>query len=159
MGIHYRLKYTFYFACLLLGLTVFVLPVHADKPFMLFTPDCLPRTTISINGHDLTVEVATQAYTGQGLMYRTELPWNHGMLFVFEPPRTTAMWMHNTYIPLSVTFLDESGVILNIEDMEPMSRELHYSQGMAAFAVEVNQGWFEQVVASPGDRFNNLPER
>ena len=60
----------------------------------------------------------------QGLMYRRILPENRGMLFVFPETARHAMWMMNTYLPLSVAFLDEHGVIINIEDMKPQTEDI-----------------------------------
>ena len=61
------------------------------------------------------------AYTGPdrqlGLMNRKSMPAHHGMVFVFPQNAQHCMWMKNTLLPLSVAFLDESGRILNIEDM------------------------------------------
>jgi uncharacterized membrane protein (UPF0127 family) len=87
-----------------------------------------------------------------GLMGRESLPRDHGMLFVFDPPRFTAMWMKNTTIPLSVAFLDKDGIIMNIRDMKPMTEDLHFSEGVAFFALEMNQGWFQERGIVPGHR-------
>jgi uncharacterized membrane protein (UPF0127 family) len=64
------------------------------------------------------------------------------MLFVFTQPGFHSMWMQNTYIPLSVAFMDERGVILNIADMVPLTTEPHTAAGFARYALEMNRGWF-----------------
>jgi uncharacterized membrane protein (UPF0127 family) len=61
------------------------------------------------------------------------------------------MWMKNTLIPLSVAFLDERGRILNIEDMQPNTRDYHCSKEAARFALEMNLGWFDMNNVKPGD--------
>ncbi|MFN2269176.1 MAG: DUF192 domain-containing protein [Desulfonatronovibrio sp.] len=116
----------------------------------------LPRILLEINEHQIEVEVAANEALNTGLMFRTYLPVNEGMLFVFEPPRRTGMWMKNTLIPLSVAFLNKDGVILNIERMEPLTRKLHFSSGVAAFALEMNQGWFEENNIKPRDIVRGL---
>lgn len=119
----------------------------------------LPRAVLEINEQRIEVEVAAGEAVSTGLMFRTCLGNNEGMLFIFEPPRKTGMWMENTTIPLSVAFIDEDGVILNIEKMKPLTRDLHPSSGVAAFALEMNQGWFEENGIKPGDivmGLNNL---
>ena len=74
----------------------------------------LPELTLSLSGQRLAVEVAgTEAARMQGLMHRRMLPESRGMLFVFREPALHGMWMVNTYVPLSVAFLDERGVIIN----------------------------------------------
>ncbi len=112
----------------------------------------LPRKEISIKGQSIVVEVARGGAVNHGLMFRETLPWDKGMLFVFEPPRRTAMWMENTFIPLSVAFICEDGYISNIKEMKPLTTDLHYSKGIAAYALEMNQGWFENNGINPGDQ-------
>ena len=75
-------------------------------------------------------------------MFRQSMGENNGMLFVFPYTGHHSMWMMNTVIPLSVAFLDEKGVILNIEDMVPRTETAHGSAGAAKYAIEMNLGWF-----------------
>jgi len=77
----------------------------------------LPDIALEINGHKLTAEVAsTDAQRTTGLMERRILPENRGMVFVFPYASPQSFWMMNTYIPLSIAFIDEAGTIVNIED-------------------------------------------
>lgn len=113
--------------------------------------------TLSIAGHKLRAEVAaTHETRTQGLMFRDHLPENRGMLFTFPEPGTHAMWMMNTTIPLSVAFIARDGRILNIEDMEPQTVDVHSSQGAAAYALEMNRGWFAQRGIGGGARVEGL---
>src|SRR5687768_16308401 len=117
----------------------------------------MPVRQLRISGHSLSVEVAhTQASRSQGLMYRQSLDENNGMLFVFSEPGRHSMWMMNTDIPLSVAFLDEKGVILNIENMTPRTATAHRSAGASKYAVEVNRGWFAARNVKPGERVTGL---
>lgn len=103
----------------------------------------IPKIRLQISGHILAVEVAhTQMSRSQGLMFRQAMAENHGMLFVFPDRAYHSMWMVNTDIPLSVAFLDEKGMILNIADMVPHTRTAHGSAGVAKYAIEMNLGWF-----------------
>lgn len=90
-------------------------------------------------------------------MFRQELAENDGMLFVFSEPTTICMWMQDTYIPLSVAFIDQDGVIVNIEDMEPLTTDLKCSQRLGRYALEMNQGWFARNDVLPGSRIEGLP--
>lgn len=117
----------------------------------------LPEIALAVDGHQLTVEIAaTEEARAQGLMYRRILPENRGMLFVFREPGQHAMWMMNTYIPLSVAFLDERGRIINIADMQPHTRDTHAAAKPAKFALEVNQGWFAKRGIGAGARIGGL---
>lgn len=116
-----------------------------------------PEITLSVNDQNLMVEVAhTEPARAQGLMHRRILPESRGMLFVFREPALHGMWMMNTYVPLSVAFLDERGVIINIADMEPHTRITHSAARPAKYALEVNRGWFSKRGVEPGMRVEGV---
>lgn len=81
---------------------------------------------------------------------------NNGMLFVFSYTGRQSMWMMNTDIPLSVAFLDEDGVILNLADMVPNTKTPHSSAGAAKYALEMNRGWFKTRNITAGARVTGL---
>jgi len=117
----------------------------------------LPTTELTINGHRVTAEVATTVATrAVGLMRRFSLRPDHGMLFVFASPQPLNFWMKDTYVPLSIAFIDENGRILNIEDMAPQTESTHDSRGPAMFALEMKKGWFAQFTITAGDRVEGL---
>jgi len=102
----------------------------------------------------LHVEVAANdTDREQGLMFRKEMDTNVGMIFVFPQPESLSFWMRNTYIPLSIAFLDDEKRIINIEDMAPLDEiGRGRSAGPARYALEVNQGWFKAHGVKPGDK-------
>lgn len=103
----------------------------------------MPRIDLTAGFHRIEAEVAlNQADRMQGLMQRTQMAPNHGMLFIFPQAARHCMWMKNTLIPLSVAFLDDSGHIINIRDMQPQTENSHCADKDARFALEMNQGWF-----------------
>src|SRR5689334_23776384 len=105
----------------------------------------LPTTTLSINGHKLTAEVATSTATrATGLMNRFSLKPDHGMLFVFRTPQPLSFWMKNTFVALSIAYIDDRGRIIDIEDMAPQTETLHPSSGPALYALEMKKGWFKE---------------
>lgn len=117
----------------------------------------MPVVSLKIADHSLTVEVAnTQQLRAQGLMNRTSLAKNSGMLFVFPEVDYYSMWMLNTLIPLSVAFLDEQGIILNVADMVPNTLTAHGSAGVAKYALEMNQGWFAARGIMAGEKVLGL---
>jgi len=119
--------------------------------------DPLLTYPLKIRNHVLRTEVAdTEEARRTGLMFRKQLGENAGMLFVYEDEQAWAMWMRNTYVPLSVAFIDRGGKIINIEDMQPQTDDAHQSAGPAKYALEVNQGWFRQRGIKPGDRVQGL---
>lgn len=117
----------------------------------------MPLMELRIGKHVLTAEVAhTETDRMQGLMHRRMLPENRGMLFVFTQVALHGMWMMNTHIPLSVAFIDESGTIVNIEDMQPHTRDPHSAKRPVRYALEMNQGWFRKRGIGPGARIEGL---
>ncbi len=117
----------------------------------------MPEITLTIAGNKLTAEVAaTNPERMQGLMHRRMMPENRGMLFVFTDVSRHAMWMENTYIPLSVAFIDSDGVITNIEDMKPHTRDAHPAVKPVRYALEMNLGWFTKRGIKPGAKLEGL---
>jgi uncharacterized protein len=94
---------------------------------------------------EVEVEIAdNDAERQRGLMERTALAENAGMLFVFEREQPLSFWMKNTLIPLSVAYIDSTGRIVDIQDMEPLDETSHPSAEPGQYALEVNQGFFAE---------------
>ena len=111
----------------------------------------LPRTTLSIGFHQLQVQVAaTPEQQATGLMFRTDMPAHEGMLFVFPQDERHCMWMKNTFVPLSVAFIDDKGRIVSIHDMEPQTENSHCAATNARYALEMAKGWFRGKGISAG---------
>jgi len=116
-------------------------------------PSGLPVISINIEGHRIRAEVAERPEDhSRGLMYRRELATNRGMLFVYEQPRRLSFWMKNTFVPLSIAFIDDDGTIVHIEDMAPQTNDSHKSPEAVRYALEVNRGWFAEHGVQPGSR-------
>ena len=101
------------------------------------------------------VEVADNIFErARGLMYRTALGVNRGMLFVYPKEQRLSFWMKNTPIPLSVAFIDSKRRIIDIQDMKPLDDEppSYVSAEPARYALEVNQGFFGGRGVRVGDR-------
>lgn len=117
----------------------------------------MPRMEFSFGFYRVDAEVAAdQENRMQGLMQRRSMPAQQGMLFVFPELAAHCMWMRNTFIPLSVAFLDREGRIINIEDMQPQTEDNHCAARPARFALEMNRGWFAAKGIKPGARLNGL---
>ena len=115
------------------------------------------RTELGIKAARISVEVArTPAARIAGLMHRSSLPPQQGMVFVYPASDTRCMWMKNTLIPLSAAFIDAHGRILNIVDMQPGSEAYHCSAAPAQYVLEMNLGWFERNDVASGDTVTGL---
>ncbi len=103
----------------------------------------LPRTTLKAGMHLIHAQVAaTPQQRAIGLMFRTELPANEGMLFVFEQAAGQCFWMKNTLLPLTAAFVADDGTIVNLADMKPQTLDSHCSEKPVRFVLEMSQGWF-----------------
>jgi uncharacterized membrane protein (UPF0127 family) len=117
--------------------------------------------SIRARGHVLQAEVAADPMSrARGLMFRRALGENEGMLFVFPRDERASFYMRNTYIPLSIAFLDRTATILNIEEMRPLDERPRSARGLVRYALEARAGWFERRRIRPGDRLAfELPPR
>jgi len=84
-------------------------------------------------------------------MYRNKLKSNRGMLFVYPDERIRSFWMKNTFVPLSIAFVDDDWEIVHIADMQPRSLDSHSSVTKCRYVLEVNRGWFDDHGVAAGD--------
>lgn len=104
--------------------------------------------------HSYSVEVAeSEGDRRMGLMFRRSLPETSGMLFLYEPPQASAMWMRNTYISLDMVFISADGLVHRIAaNTEPFSTDLIPSGGDVAAVLELNAGQAAKIGLKRGDR-------
>ena len=134
------------------GLVLFILLLSAFPSSLLSQETAKSFLELNIKGKKIKAEVVrTEAEKARGLMFRQKLGKNEGMLFVYEKEERLSFWMKNTPIPLSIAFLDKSGMIVDIQDMVPFSLQTRVSAFPAQYALEVNQGWFKMNEILPGD--------
>lgn len=108
---------------------------------------------------ELYVEIADEPDERvEGLMNRETLCEDCGMLFVYSHDVHGSFWMKNTKIPLSIAFISEDGDIMEIQQMEPETTEKHTPEEEYRYALEVNQGYFEERGIDAGDEVD-IPER
>ena len=100
----------------------------------------------------MTVEIADENHERQaGMMHRTTMPENEGMLFVFPYPHQTGFWMKNTTVPLSIAYIDPASRVIEIHDMHPgNTKPVESRSARVQYALEVNQGWFTKNGIMPG---------
>jgi uncharacterized protein len=103
----------------------------------------LQTTEITAGMHVIQAELAVSPQQqATGMMMRTEMGANEGMLFVNSDSSTRCFWMKNTLLPLSIAFIGDDGTIVNVAEMQPRSEESHCSVKPARYALEMRQGWF-----------------
>lgn len=126
-------------------------------PFCAGAQAAPPSAELAVGMYRVKVEVArTHTARMTGLMHRTEMPPDAGMLFVFPQVQAHCMWMRNTLIPLSVAFIDAQGVVINVADMTPHDETPHCAARPARYALETNAGWFASRKLTAGARVAGL---
>lgn len=107
----------------------------------------------------LEIEVArTSDQRSQGLMFRTELAPDAGMLFIYDSPGTISMWMKNTILSLDMLFIAGDGRITRIvANTIPMSETIIGSRDTARAVLELNAGAARRLGIKTGDRIDLTP--
>ena len=107
--------------------------------------------------HAIEIEVArTPEERGIGLMHRTELAPDRGMLFDFGATQPVTMWMKNTLIPLDMFFAESDGRIVSIaERTTPLSEKRIRSGQPVRFVLEMIAGSAQRLGIAPGDRLRH----
>jgi uncharacterized membrane protein (UPF0127 family) len=105
----------------------------------------LPVIQLWLGPERITAEMALTAEAERtGMMFRTRMGENEGMIFVFAPQRAS-FWMKNCPLPLSIAYIDADGVIQEIHDLQPHNTNAVLSaSNNIAYALETPQGWFQR---------------
>ena len=127
-------------------------------------PPARPRPRVLVETasgtHAVTVEVArSDEERARGLMNRTRLDPDAGMLFVFAESDDHSFWMKNTFLPLDMIFVDEQGRVAGVlENVPPLSTEARTIGRPSRYVLEVNAGWSARHGVQRGDavRFENV---
>ncbi len=119
----------------------------------------LQKTPLSVNTaggqRNFTVEIADTFHKQQiGMMWRTEVKSNEGMLFDYvKTPHRAGFWMENTLIPLDLIFVRADGTIANIvKNAKPLDRTPLFSDGIVSAVLEIGGGQSDAQGIKPGDK-------
>ena len=113
-----------------------------------------PVGTIKIDDIVLSVKIAdTDANMARGLMFEEKLPYDKGMLFVFDKPETRSMWMLNMQFNIDVIWFDDNGNVVSIDRNVPpcmttveifVCKENGVSSDNAQYVLEVTAGFVDK---------------
>lgn len=118
----------------------------------------LKTETLTLAGKKIVAEIAdTDPTRERGLMYRTKMGENEGMLFVFNQDENLGFWMKNTLIPLAIGYFDSKMKLIEVHEMVPAALGDQYpksypSSKPARYALEMNKGWFTRNHIKPGTK-------
>lgn len=142
---------------ILILITILILLIYQ----LFFNNPHLSTVKVDLRGKTYNLEVAkTVPQQTKGLMDRSTLCADCGMIFVFNLELPQVFWMKDTFIPLDMIFIDHTGTIVNIvtaqpEPNVPDSRlQLYRSLGPAQFVIELNAGDAAKLSLKPGDNID-----
>ena len=120
-------------------------------------PLALGAPTVELKGNRFVVEIADQPEEQvRGLMFRRELPADHGMLFVYPVADRQSFWMKNCYLPLDILYFDDQARLINAHYGVPVCRgdpcPLYWSEAPARYVLELNAGVGRALGLEPGDK-------
>ncbi|MDY2587562.1 DUF192 domain-containing protein [Winogradskyella aquimaris] len=106
----------------------------------------------------LDIELAEDSYETQtGLMYRTQLGTNQGMLFIFPDEQMRSFYMKNTKIPLDIVYIDKNLQIVSFQkNAKPFDETSLPSEAPAKYVLEINAGLSDEWQLEVGDKIDYL---
>jgi len=121
-------------------------------PYLTNAQPRLPTIKLFIGVEELNTELAVrpvEIYTG--MMWRTNMPENEAMLFIFPSAEPRSFYMRNTRVPLSLAYISPDGVIQEIHDLQPLNEvPVPSVSENIQYVLEVPQGWFKRHNIAPG---------
>ena len=137
--------------------------------FLFFLSSCtksisFEKKDILIKKKKILVEIAdSYDKRSKGLMNRSSLNKNSGMLFVYSSEQNLKFWMKNTKIPLSIAFFNKEKQLLEVIKMplpkDPNNLIIYQNSSPAKYALEMKLGWFQKNNISIGDKFKFSEDR
>lgn len=114
------------------------LPTHAQEK--------LQTIKLWLGSEEMDCEAAlTEPQREAGMMFRTNMAENAGMIFVFAHPFQASFWMKNTFLPLSAAYIDSDGNIAEIHALKPQdTNAVVAATANIQYVLEANEGWFDR---------------
>jgi uncharacterized membrane protein (UPF0127 family) len=124
-------------------------PTHGH---LLHAQPKLPTVKVWLGSEELITEIASEpVQIATGMMFRTNMPENEAMFFVFTDAEARSFYMRNCFVPLSAAYIAPDGRILETINMQPHDENGISSQSAnVQFVLEVPQGWFQRHNVSAG---------
>lgn len=146
----------FIFALLIIMVSLAPSPALAEVTYY-DSRICIPAKVMDEKGQAkmmMSLELAIDNDSiKRGLMYRNYLAPQGGMIFIFQPPEKTAMWMKNTLIPLDMVFVGQDEIVLNVHrGAKPHDLTPIWSDGVAQYVIELQAGAIDRYGLAAGQR-------
>lgn len=132
-------------------------PISSDSSLLSLTD--LDSINLKYKEKVINLEVArSESKQQQGLMNRTELSEDSGMIFIFDKESQQTFWMMNTLISLDIIYLNKDMKVVSIAKSTKTNQteEVYPSNFPAQFVVEMNGGWSQKNDLKVGENFEIL---
>ena len=113
---------------------------------------------VELDGHRFQIEIAADEPSRErGLMFRENMPADHGMLFVFDDAQVRTFWMKNTPLPLDILYFDQNYKLVSVQQRVPSCLNsgnncpVYPTDGAAQYVLELNAGTADKIGVKPGD--------
>jgi len=117
------------------------------------TPQSLEKIQMKIAGRMFTIEVADEPREREiGLMHRSQMPIDHGMIFAWPLLDRRSFYMKNTRISLDIMYIDSAGIVVDIQQMKAFDLSSYPSAKPAQYAIELNEGVSAKIGLKVGDK-------
>lgn len=128
------------------------LQIDPLRGHLLYAQPKLPTLKVWLGSEELTAEIAREPLQiATGMMYRTNMPENTAMLFVFSAPGPKNFYMRNCVVPLTAAYIEPDGTIAEIVDLQPGDEMGVQSRtSNLQYVLEVPQGWFTRHHVTTG---------
>jgi uncharacterized membrane protein (UPF0127 family) len=142
----------FFIGCQKPAGTELKLEIDPERGHLLHAQPKLPTIKVWLGDQELITEIAReQVQIATGMMFRTNMPENTAMIFVFPGPGPKNFYMRNCVVPLSAGYLAPDGTLVEIVDLRPGDeRGVQSKSDNLQFVLEVPQGWFKRHNISTG---------
>ncbi len=132
-------------------------PIPGAEATLTAAPSLPTGSLVITNSQNMAVTMAVEIASSEadrelGLMFRSSLPQDAGMLFDFGLDTTGGFWMQNTILPLSIAFIQADGKIIDVKDMQPLDTTTVNASAPYRYALETNQGFFATHNITPGNQ-------
>ncbi|MEK6970317.1 MAG: DUF192 domain-containing protein [archaeon] len=135
-------------ALLFVGLSACVSPASPPAEASTIPRVCLGDSCVRVE------VVSSPEDRERGLMFRSRLDEDAGMLFVFEGEGIHSFWMKNTYIPLDAIWISSDGRVVDVQSMVPCEGDpcsVYTPSGPSQYVLEVRHSWAVEHGVSVGD--------
>lgn len=138
---------------------VYLFSIVAVAAVLIMLQKNIKQGRVCFKEYCFSVELAkSRLARTKGLMFRREMPPDHGMLFVYQDEEPRSFWMKNTFLPLDIIFLNKNKEVVSIKkNLQPCEADFCSSikpEEKAQYVLELNANIADKINLKPGDKLD-----